>query len=103
MKLLKDLFLDELADIYDAEQRIVKALPKLAQGATCTKLNAAFLAHLQETKGHVTKLEQVAKSIVASGAIAPATSASMLDSESSELSPGSLHPPGWVVTNVPEY
>jgi ferritin-like metal-binding protein YciE len=59
MKLLKDLFLDELADIYDAEQRLVKALPKLAQGATCTKLNDAFLAHLQETKGHVTKLEQV--------------------------------------------
>ena len=59
MKLLKDLFLDELTDIYDAEQRIVKALPKLAQGATCAKLNAAFLAHLQETKIHVTKLEQV--------------------------------------------
>jgi len=59
MKLLKDLFLDELTDIYDAEQRIVKALPKLAQGATSTKLKDAFLAHLQETKGHVTRLEQV--------------------------------------------
>lgn len=59
MKLLKDLFLDELTDIYDAEQRIVKALPKLAQGATCTKLKDAFLAHLQQTKGHVTKLEHV--------------------------------------------
>ena len=59
MKLLKDLFLDELADIYDAEQRIVKALPKLAQGATCTKLKDAFLAHLKESEGHVTKLERV--------------------------------------------
>ena len=59
MKLLKELFLDELADIYDAEQRIVKALPKLAASATCAKLKTAFLAHLQQTEGHVTKLEQV--------------------------------------------
>jgi ferritin-like metal-binding protein YciE len=59
MKLLKDLFLDELADTYDAERRIVKALPKLAQGATCPKLKEALLAHLKQTEGHVTKLEQV--------------------------------------------
>jgi len=59
MKLLKDLFLDELADIYDAERRIVKALPKLAKGATCEKLKDAFLAHLKETVGHIAKLERV--------------------------------------------
>ena len=35
MKTLKDLFLDELADMYDAERRIVKALPKMAKAATC--------------------------------------------------------------------
>jgi len=58
-KTLKDLFLDELADMYDAEQRIVKALPKMAKAATCTNLQAAFEAHLTETEGHVTKLEQV--------------------------------------------
>jgi ferritin-like metal-binding protein YciE len=46
MKTLKDLFLAELADMYDAENRIIKALPKLARAATCEKLKAAFLTHL---------------------------------------------------------
>ena len=59
MKLLRELFLDELADMYDAERRIVKALPKLAKGATCSKLKDALLAHLKQTEGHVAKLEQV--------------------------------------------
>ena len=59
MKTLKDLFLDELQDMYDAEQRIVKALPKMAKVATCEDLKGAFLSHLEETKGHVSKLEQV--------------------------------------------
>ncbi len=59
MKTLKDLFLDELADMYDAEKRIVKALPKIAKAATCEDLKAAIMAHLEETKGHVTKLERV--------------------------------------------
>jgi len=59
MKTLNDLFLDELADIYDAERRIAKALPKLARAATCSDLKAAFQSHLKETEGHVKKLEQV--------------------------------------------
>jgi ferritin-like metal-binding protein YciE len=62
MKTLKELFLDELADMYDAERRIVKALPKIAKAATCPKLKAAIQAHLVETKGHVTKIEQTFKS-----------------------------------------
>jgi ferritin-like metal-binding protein YciE len=63
MKTLKDLFLDEVGDMYDAERRIVKALPKLVKAATCEKLKAALLTHLKETEGHVTKLEQVFKSL----------------------------------------
>ena len=59
MKTLKNLFLDELADMYDAEQRIVKVLPKMAKAATCDDLKGAIQAHLKETEGHVTKLEQV--------------------------------------------
>ena len=59
MKTLKDLFLDEVGDMYDAERRIVKALPKLVKAATCEQLKAALQAHLKETEGHVTKLEQV--------------------------------------------
>src|ERR1022692_536793 len=62
MKTLKDLFLDELADMYDAEKRIVKALPKMAKAATCEDLKAAILSHLKETESHVTKLEQVFQS-----------------------------------------
>lgn len=58
-KTLKDLFLDELADMYDAESRIVKALPKIANAATCTDLKAAIEKHLEETRGHVSKLEEV--------------------------------------------
>jgi ferritin-like metal-binding protein YciE len=58
-KKLKDLFLDQLADMYDAERRLVKALPKMAKAATCKHLQAAFLSHLDETKGHVAKIEAV--------------------------------------------
>ncbi len=59
MQNLKSLFLAELADIYDAEKRIVKALPKMAKAATCKDLKAVFAAHLEETKGHISKLEEV--------------------------------------------
>jgi ferritin-like metal-binding protein YciE len=59
MKNLKDLFLTELADTYDAERRTVKALPKMAKAATCPNLKKAILAHLKETEGHVKKLEKV--------------------------------------------
>src|SRR5450432_2703108 len=62
MKTLKDLFLGELADVYDAEHRIIKALPKMAKAATCDKLKEAILAHLKETEGHVKKVEQVFQS-----------------------------------------
>jgi len=59
MKTLEELFKDELADMYDAERRISKALPKLAKAATCPDLKKAFQKHLKETNGHVKKLEQV--------------------------------------------
>jgi len=59
MKTLKELFLSQLADMYDAENRIVKALPKIAKAATCNHLRDAFFSHLKETEGHVEKLEQV--------------------------------------------
>jgi ferritin-like metal-binding protein YciE len=59
MKTLKDLFLDSLADIYYAEQQLVRALPKMAKAATDDQLREAFESHLQETEGHVTKVESV--------------------------------------------
>jgi len=62
-KTLADLFLDELQDIYDAEHRITKALPKLVKAATSPELQTALQKHLKETEGQITKLEQVFKSI----------------------------------------
>jgi len=62
MNTFKDLFLNELADMYDAEQRIIKALPKMIKAATCNHLKKAFQAHLKETEGQVRKLDLVFKS-----------------------------------------
>ncbi len=59
MKTLEDLFLDSLADMYYAENQLVKALPKLAKAATHDDLRDAFESHLRETEGHLQKLEGV--------------------------------------------
>jgi ferritin-like metal-binding protein YciE len=56
---LRDLFLEQIQDLYDAEKHIVKALPKMEKAATATELKAAFKKHLKETETHVTRLEQV--------------------------------------------
>lgn len=58
---LDDLLAHELQDIYNAEGQIVKALPKLAKAATHPDLKAAFQEHLEQTQGHVRRLEQVFK------------------------------------------
>ena len=58
-KTLDDLFLDTLKDIYYAEKQIVKALPKMAKAAQSPELKAGFELHLQETEGHVERLDQV--------------------------------------------
>ena len=56
---LKELFVDSLKDIYWAEKKLTKALPKLAKAATSEDLKEAFEMHLSETEGHVTKVEEV--------------------------------------------
>jgi ferritin-like metal-binding protein YciE len=55
---MEELFVDELKDLYSAEKQITKALPKLVKGATSEELKQAFLSHLEETKGQITRLEQ---------------------------------------------
>ena len=60
---LHKAFVDELRDAYDAEKQLVKALPKLARAASSEALRSAFTDHLEETRGHVDKLEQVFASI----------------------------------------
>jgi ferritin-like metal-binding protein YciE/glycine/D-amino acid oxidase-like deaminating enzyme/nitrite reductase/ring-hydroxylating ferredoxin subunit len=60
---LKELFVDELKDIYWAEQHLVKALPKMIKGATSEELKNTIQTHLAETEGHVSRLEKVFESI----------------------------------------
>lgn len=57
--LLMEFFVDELKDIYWAEKHLVKALPKMEKKATTEELAQAFAGHLQETEGHVARLEEV--------------------------------------------
>jgi len=56
---LKEVLLDELRDMYSAENQLVKALPKLAKGANDKALKKAFQGHLEETKGQVIRLKKV--------------------------------------------
>ena len=58
-KNLEDLFVDGLKDIYDAEKRITKALPKMKRAASSEELKAAFDEHLQQTEGQIGRIEQI--------------------------------------------
>jgi ferritin-like metal-binding protein YciE len=60
---LKKLYVDELKDLYSAENQMVKALPKLAKAATSDDLRAGFEEHLEQTKEHVQRLEQIFSSL----------------------------------------
>jgi ferritin-like metal-binding protein YciE len=60
---LKELYVDELKDIYSAETQLVKALPKMAKAASSDQLRSGFQEHLEQTKGHVARLEQIFKAL----------------------------------------
>jgi ferritin-like metal-binding protein YciE len=60
---LKELYIDELKDIYNAENQLVKALPKMAKAASSNELRKGFAEHLEQTKGQVQRLEQIFKSL----------------------------------------
>jgi ferritin-like metal-binding protein YciE len=60
---LKELYIDELRDIYNAENQLVKALPKMAKAANSDELRAGFEGHLEQTKGHVARLETIFKGL----------------------------------------
>ena len=59
METLQELLVEELKDIYNAEQQLAKALPKMAKKADSAELRRAFEDHLKETEGQVERLEQV--------------------------------------------
>jgi len=65
---MNDLFLGEIRDLYDAEKQLTKALPKMAKAASSEDLRAAFEAHLEETKGHVERLEEIFTALGEKGA-----------------------------------
>ena len=60
---LRELYIDELKDLYSAENQLVKALPKMAKGADSEELRQGFEEHLEQTKGHVQRLEQIFESL----------------------------------------
>jgi ferritin-like metal-binding protein YciE len=57
---LQELLIDELKDLYSAEKQIIRTLPKLAKAASTPELQKAMLTHLEETKGQVERLDQIA-------------------------------------------
>lgn len=56
---LKKLYVSELRDLYNAENQLLKALPKMAKAASSEELKDGFEKHLEQTKGHVERLEQI--------------------------------------------
>lgn len=63
LKTLQDLLHQELKDLYSAENQLVKALPKMAKAANDEELAAGFTEHLEQTKGHVERLDQIGESL----------------------------------------
>jgi ferritin-like metal-binding protein YciE len=60
---LKELYIDELKDLYNAENQLVKALPKMAKAASSEELSQGFEEHLEQTRGHVQRLEKIFQSL----------------------------------------
>ena len=60
---LKDLYVEELKDLYSAEKQLIKALPKMAKAANDPQLKEAFRTHLQQTRTHAERLEQICRDL----------------------------------------
>lgn len=60
---LRELYIEELRDLYSAENQLVKALPKLAKAATSDELREGFEEHLEQTRGHVQRLEKILEAL----------------------------------------
>ena len=63
MDSLRELFVDELKDLFNAENQLLKALPKLAKKASTASLKEAFTNHLAQTEGHVQRLQQIGETL----------------------------------------
>lgn len=60
---LRGLYIDELKDLYSAENQLLKALPKMAKAASSDELKQGFEEHLEQTRGHVQRLEKIFESL----------------------------------------
>jgi ferritin-like metal-binding protein YciE len=60
---LKDLYLEQLKDLYSAENQLVEALPKMAEAASASDLRKGFTDHLRQTQEHVKRLDRIFKSL----------------------------------------
>jgi ferritin-like metal-binding protein YciE len=87
-----DLFVEQLQDLYDAEQRLTKALPKMAAAAHNSALKSAFEEHLRQTENHVRRLEQVFKHLGQSAKTKTCEAMKGLVEEGSEVISGSGDP-----------
>lgn len=67
LETLEDVFIDQLKDIYSAENQILKALPKMVKAASSPDLKHAFAEHLEQTREHVNRLDQVMELVGATG------------------------------------
>jgi ferritin-like metal-binding protein YciE len=63
LETLKDLYIDEIKDLYSAEKQLIKALPKMAKAANDKNLQQAFRTHLKETQEHVSRLERICEEL----------------------------------------
>lgn len=63
MEDLRDLYVDQLRDLYNAENQLIKALPKMAKAASNERLAQSFLDHLEETRGHAERLKEIFKEL----------------------------------------
>lgn len=60
---LKEIYIDELKDLYDSENQLIKAIPKMAKAANSPDLRAGFEEHLEQTRNHATRLEQILEAL----------------------------------------
>ena len=90
---LHDLLVDELKDLYHAEKQLTKALPKMARAATHDGLRDAFESHLEETREHVTRLEDVFGALDMSPKSKPCHGIAGILEEGAELMEEDAEPP----------
>ena len=60
---LRELYVDQLKDLYDAENQLIKALPKMAEAATSDQLRSGFEQHLEQTREHAQRIERIFNSM----------------------------------------